>query len=553
MQRPVAISYLVFALLLIFAAALQLATPFLAALFCYFALSKLTFFGRKWIAVTLFIVLLAVGFSGFVFFLKRALVVLPEIVETAVPVVVKYAEARGVELPFTDMEGLRAVALDSVRDVLGNLGLYVKIATKEFLFLVIGVVVAVGVFLNPHFEPERERQRKPNDLYSYYTTLIRERFRSFYRSFEIVIGAQLIISAINTTLTAVFVLACGLRYATVVIILTFFCGLLPIIGNIISNTVIIGIAFTISPKLAAWAFVFLVVIHKLEYFLNSNIIGGRIHHPMWLTLLALLIGDRLMGIAGIILAPVVLSFIKVEMKKVRVGGGRDEGENPTPPRLREPEVVADLGSGRFFFARRLGFFRRRLAGRFRRPLRGGQLRLHRFFCRRRRRGGRRQVALAEFLRVREFVEILQAEVIQEKLRRLVEQRPPGDLGAPGDFHQPALHQTLEHAIDRDTAHRLDVRARDRLAVGHDRERLQGRRGQARGLDRRKKLSHPARVGRVARELPALGALEQLERAALLDQLHLELLERRGDLRFLHLPKLVRHEFLLVARAFDRAD
>jgi len=316
MQRPIAISYGIFALLLILVAALGLGTPFIAALFCYLALTKLAFAGKKWIAITLFLILIAAGFVAFVFFLKRAWVVLPEIVETAIPIVVRFAQAYGVELPFTDSESLRAVAMESVRDTLGQLGKYVKVATKEFVFLLIGIVVAVGVFLNPDFEPERERRMKRPDLYSFYTGQIKERFASFYASFQTVIGAQIIISAINTFLTALFVFAFGLRYAAVVIALTFVCGLLPIVGNIISNSIIIGIAFTMSPKLAAGALVFLVSIHKLEYFLNSRIIGGRIHHPMWLILLALLIGEQLMGIPGLILAPIVLSFVKVEMKKI---------------------------------------------------------------------------------------------------------------------------------------------------------------------------------------------------------------------------------------------
>ena len=52
--------------------------------------------------------------------------------------------------------------------------------------------------------------------------------------------------------------------------------------------------------------------HKLEYFLNSKIIGTRIDSPMWLTLIGLVMGERLMGIPGMILAPVVLHYIKLE-------------------------------------------------------------------------------------------------------------------------------------------------------------------------------------------------------------------------------------------------
>ena len=332
LTRPAAISYGVFALLLVLVAALHLATPLLAALFSYLALTKLAFWGKKWIALTLFCVLLVAAFLAMVFFLKTGFVVLPEIVSTAIPIVVRWAEQYGVELPFTDVEGLRTVALESVRETLGHVGKYVKIATKESVLLVIGIVVAAGIFMNPEFEPKRRRGGKHRaNLYTYYTGRIRERFASFYRSFEIVMGAQIIISAINTAATAIFIYIKDLPYAPILVMLTFVCGLLPVVGNLISNTIIIGLAFTISPNTAAWALGFLVTIHKLEYFLNSRIIGGRIDHPMWLTLLALIIGERLMGISGLILAPIIISFIKVEMKKIEMP------EDAFPAQRREPK------------------------------------------------------------------------------------------------------------------------------------------------------------------------------------------------------------------------
>jgi predicted PurR-regulated permease PerM len=132
-------------------------------------------------------------------------------------------------------------------------------------------------------------------------------------------GAQITISLINTTLTAIFVFAVQLPYGPLVLAITFLCGLVPIVGNLVSNTVIVFIALTVSLKLAFGALVFLVVIHKLEYFLNSKIIGERIRNPVWLTLIALIIGERLMGIPGLILAPVLLNYLRVEMLKVEVG------------------------------------------------------------------------------------------------------------------------------------------------------------------------------------------------------------------------------------------
>ncbi|MCW5559189.1 MAG: AI-2E family transporter, partial [Verrucomicrobiae bacterium] len=141
---------------------------------------------------------------------------------------------------------------------------------------------------------------------------------TFFHSFSTVIGAQIMISAINTVLTSIFLLWNGYPYVTVVIILTFLCGLLPIIGNLVSNTLIIAVGFTISPRVALLALIFLVSIHKLEYFLNSKIIGDRIKNPMWLTLIGLVVGERLMGIPGMIFAPVVLHYIKVEASRARI-------------------------------------------------------------------------------------------------------------------------------------------------------------------------------------------------------------------------------------------
>ena len=67
-----------------------------------------------------------------------------------------------------------------------------------------------------------------------------------------------------------------------------------------------------GPQEALFALVFLIVIHKLEYFLNSKIVGNRIKNPMWLTLIAIVLGEKLMGVPGMVLAPIVLHYIKVE-------------------------------------------------------------------------------------------------------------------------------------------------------------------------------------------------------------------------------------------------
>jgi predicted PurR-regulated permease PerM len=336
------LGYWLILLMLVVAGVLNLGTPLLTVLFSYFVLRKLRFTQSKWIPATIFI-LLVLGFLYLIgYFGKQAVVALPRIAEDSIPKMIRFAEEKKLPLPFEDVnefkgdEGkpeenrsdedrgkeLRTRGINwlttSLRTELRSVANFARIASKEFAFLFIGFVVAISLFFNPALDLKRGAYPVRNNLYSFACDEVLKRFRSFYESFARVMGAQLIISMINTGFTAVYVLIVGLPYAALVIVLTFFCGMLPIIGNLVSNSVIVALSIMISPKMAIASLIFLIVLHKTEYFLNSKIIGERINNPVWLTLLGLLLGERLMGIPGMVLAPVVLDFIKNEASTIPI-------------------------------------------------------------------------------------------------------------------------------------------------------------------------------------------------------------------------------------------
>ena len=191
-------------------------------------------------------------------------------------------------------------------------------ATTQFVYLFIGCIVAIGLYINPRLDLDQPPGTLGHNLYSLCCDEISRRFATFYRSFAMVMNAQITISAINTVLTGIFVTVMGLPHLIVAVGLTFLCGFVPVIGNLISNALVVALGFVVSPTKGLWALAFLVLIHKLEYFLNSKIIGSKIHTSIWLTLLALVIGERLMGITGMVLAPVVLHYIRMEASKIPV-------------------------------------------------------------------------------------------------------------------------------------------------------------------------------------------------------------------------------------------
>jgi predicted PurR-regulated permease PerM len=319
MTMPTKISYGFIVLVLALVWVLHLATPFITMLFAYFALNKLRFGESKGLAVALLLLLvLALGAGAYVF-LKQAVVVLPKIIATSVPVVIEWAEKNGIELPFSDYDSLKVMAREAVSVQIANVGKYAKATIFVTVAFLIGLVVAISLFLNARFQLDGEPAGGGSNLYTATWLEIGRRFRTFYESFAVVMGAQIVISLINTALTSGFLLWNHFPHVGVVIVLTFLCGLLPVIGNLISNTLIVGVGFTVAPHMALWALIFLVVVHKLEYFLNSKIVGHRIRNPMWLTLLGLIVGEKLMGIPGMILAPVVLHYIKIEASRSQVG------------------------------------------------------------------------------------------------------------------------------------------------------------------------------------------------------------------------------------------
>ncbi len=334
MTTSARISYVIMAVLLILIGWLHMATLVLTGLFGYFALTFLSFGRSKALAVVLYLVaVVALGF-GLFHFTRQTYKTLPRIAEETIPAVVNYAERQGIELPFVDYASLKTVALQEVKDRVANVGRYARDAVLQLAMFIIGLVVALSLFINARWDVEGDPHAVKGSLYSTVARELALRIETFYYSFATVISAQLIISLVNTTLTAVFLIWNGFPYAPVLIMLTFLLGLLPIVGNILSNTLIVGVAFTLTPRMALFALIFLMVIHKLEYFLNSKVIGDRIKNPMWLTLVGLVIGEKLMGIPGMILAPVVLHYIKVEASRNKVTDGPS-----SPPAPHEPAAA----------------------------------------------------------------------------------------------------------------------------------------------------------------------------------------------------------------------
>jgi len=138
-------------------------------------------------------------------------------------------------------------------------------------------------------------------------------------AFRRIVFAQVRISALNTFLTAIYLVAVlpmfcvHLPLTKTMILITFLAGLLPVIGNLISNSVIVIISLSYSLHAAMASLAFLVIVHKLEYFINARIVGSQIQASAWELLLAMLVMEATFGIAGVVAAPVFYAYLKSEL------------------------------------------------------------------------------------------------------------------------------------------------------------------------------------------------------------------------------------------------
>jgi predicted PurR-regulated permease PerM len=212
-----------------------------------------------------------------------------------------------------DADALRLAIVEWLRSHAAELQHAGRMFGVGLVHVIIGMVIgAIICFREARGEGEK-------------TVLLREgseRVKTLARAFRSVVFAQVKISAVNTVLTAIYLigvlpmLGIHLPYAKAMIAVTFLAGLLPVIGNLISNTVIVVVSLSVSFAVALGSLAFLVIVHKLEYFLNARIVGGEIKASAWELLCAMLLFEAAFGLPGLVAAPIFYAYLKAELRQL---------------------------------------------------------------------------------------------------------------------------------------------------------------------------------------------------------------------------------------------
>ena len=125
--------------------------------------------------------------------------------------------------------------------------------------------------------------------------------------------AQLMISAINTALTAIGLYILDVKAIALLCTIVFCCGLIPVLGMLISSVPIVLMAVNSGGIiLGLWAILMIIIIHMLEaYVLNPRIVSSVMHINPVMTLIILYIAHSLLGLWGMLLGvPIAVYFYR---------------------------------------------------------------------------------------------------------------------------------------------------------------------------------------------------------------------------------------------------
>lgn len=213
------------------------------------------------------------------------------------------------------VDDLRDGAIELARKHSATLQTAGKGAARASVHILIGLVLGVIVALS---------RTRPAHQTGPLAVALGQRCQRLAGAFHDIVFAQIKISLVNTALTAVFLLGVlpllGIHVplAKTLVAVTFLVGLLPVIGNLLSNTAVTIAALSVSLGVAVAALAFLILVHKLEYFLNARIVGSQIHAAAWELLVAMLLLEAAFGLPGVIAAPIYYAWFKGELERQRL-------------------------------------------------------------------------------------------------------------------------------------------------------------------------------------------------------------------------------------------
>jgi predicted PurR-regulated permease PerM len=198
-------------------------------------------------------------------------------------------------------------ALTKISDILPSLwaGIYGK--TADFLSCltdcIIGIVISVYILVCKeslkHLVQQISAKIMKSETFARYAAF----YRMVYDIFSRFVSGQVTESAILGVLCYIGMKLLRFDYALLISTIIAITALIPVVGAIVGTIPCAFLLFLVKPISAVWFIVFIILLQQLENnFIYPKIVGKSMGLPPLPVLIAIIIGARIGGAAGILLA-----------------------------------------------------------------------------------------------------------------------------------------------------------------------------------------------------------------------------------------------------------
>ncbi len=169
-----------------------------------------------------------------------------------------------------------------------------------FLLAIIGLVMAIVFFLDQEKIRAWRATLMPT---TFFGTLVRW-VEHTGEALTLTIQLQMIVAFLNTVLTLPVLLLIGVPHVPMLMVFIFIASLVPVVGNIVSGTVLSLLAFEAKGILGVVFFVVLTfILHKVEaYYLNPRLTARHVQLPGFAIIVSLLAWEHLLGFVGLFIS-----------------------------------------------------------------------------------------------------------------------------------------------------------------------------------------------------------------------------------------------------------
>lgn len=155
------------------------------------------------------------------------------------------------------------------------------------------------------------------------------------------IGCNLLDALLVSSANAVFMLICGMPNVALISVVVGVTNLVPTFGPVVGFAIGGVLLLLTKPVFALWFMIFTLVLQTIDgYIVKPNLFGDSLGVPAVWTLIAIIVGGKIAGMFGMLLAIPIMAVITMLYRERFLPWLRSKNPDPEPlPAEEEPETA----------------------------------------------------------------------------------------------------------------------------------------------------------------------------------------------------------------------